>query len=98
MYKILVVDDEANSRVILNTTPRIWEHMVIEAVDGFGSHWNLPRWGFRRNRNGYHDASIDGFGAYKEIEKDIPVLMLSARERNTISSTAFVKSASTIMY
>lgn len=81
MYKILVVDDEANIREVLKEYAEFEGHRVDEASDGMRAI-ELAR------KNDYDIIimdvmmpRLDGYSACKEIRKfkQTPVLMLSAR-------------------
>lgn len=81
MYKILVVDDEANIREVLKEYAEFEGHTVDEAGDGMEA--------VEMAKNKDYDIIImdimmprlDGFSACKEIRKfkQTPMLMLSAR-------------------
>lgn len=81
MYKILVVDDEANIREVLKEYAEFEGHQVDEASDGMQA--------IELARKNDYDVIImdvmmprlDGYSACKEIRKlkQTPVLMLSAR-------------------
>lgn len=81
MYKILVVDDEANIREVLKEYAEFEGHQVDEASDGMQA--------IELAKKNDYDAIImdimmprlDGYSACKEIRKfkQTPVLMLSAR-------------------
>ena len=78
---ILIADDEENIRAVLREYAEFEGHSVIEACDGMEA--------VRSAKSNKVDLVImdvmmpklDGFSAVKEIrkEKDVPVLMLSAR-------------------
>ncbi len=82
MFKILVVDDEEKIREVIREYAEFEGHTVVEAKDGMEA--------IELCRNEDFDVIImdimmprlDGFSSYKEIRKikDIPVLMLSARD------------------
>ena len=81
MYRILVVDDEENSREVIKEYAEFEGHQVSEACDGMQA--------IEMVKNNDYDIIImdvmmprlDGYSACKEIRKikQIPVLMLSAR-------------------
>lgn len=81
MYKILIVDDEANIREVLKEYAEFEGHEVSEACDGMQA--------VEMAKNNDYDIivmdvmmpKLDGFSACKEIRKlkSTPVLMLSAR-------------------
>ena len=81
MYKILVVDDEAKIREVIRTYAEFEGYKVIEAVDGMEAVEICHDEDFDVIVMDIMLPRLDGFSAYKEIkkEKDIPVLMLSAR-------------------
>lgn len=81
MYKILVVDDEAKIREVIRTYAEFEGYEVIEAVDGMEAVEVCHDEDFDVIVMDIMMPRLDGFSAYKEIkkEKDIPVLMLSAR-------------------
>ncbi len=81
MYKILVVDDEAKIREVIRTYAEFEGYEVIEAVDGMEAVEICHDEDFDVIVMDIMMPRLDGFSAYKEIkkEKDIPVLMLSAR-------------------
>ena len=81
MYKILVVDDEAKIREVIRTYAEFEGYEVIEAVDGMEAVEICHDEDFDVIVMDIMMPRLDGFSAYKEIkkDKDIPVLMLSAR-------------------
>lgn len=81
MYKILVVDDEAKIREVIRTYAEFEGYDVFEAVDGMEAVEICNDEDFDVIVMDIMMPRLDGFSAYKEIkkEKDIPVLMLSAR-------------------
>lgn len=81
MYKLLVVDDEAKIREVIRTYAEFEGYDVSEAVDGMEAVEICRREDFDVIVMDVMMPRLDGFSAYKEIkkDKDIPVLMLSAR-------------------
>lgn len=81
MYKILVVDDEVKIREVIRTYAEFEGYDVFEAVDGMEAVEICHDEDFDVIVMDIMMPRLDGFSAYKEIkkEKDIPVLMLSAR-------------------
>jgi len=81
MYKILVVDDEAQIRTIIKKYAAFEGHNVFEAEDGMRA--------IELCKTNMYDIiimdimmpNLDGFSACREIRKftDTPILMLSAR-------------------
>ena len=82
MYKILIVDDEENIRLIIKKYALFEGYETDEACDGMEA--------VEKCRKNHYDIIImdimmpelDGFSACREIKKekaDIPVIMLSAR-------------------
>ncbi|MDD7363708.1 MAG: response regulator transcription factor [Peptoniphilus sp.] len=81
MYKILVVDDEVKIREVIRTYAEFEGYDVVEAADGMEAVEICQREDFDVIVMDIMMPRLDGFSAYKEIkkDKDIPVLMLSAR-------------------
>lgn len=81
MFKILIVDDEARIREVIKTYAEFEGHEVVEAKDGIEAVEICKEQDFDVIVMDIMMPRLDGFSAYKEIkkEKDIPVLMLSAR-------------------
>lgn len=81
MYKLLVVDDEAKIREVIRTYAEFEGYEVAEAVDGMEAVEMCKSEDFDVIVMDVMMPRLDGFSAYKEIkkDKDIPVLMLSAR-------------------
>ncbi|MDQ0507691.1 Staphylococcal respiratory response protein A [Aedoeadaptatus ivorii] len=81
MFKILVVDDEEKIREVIRTYAEFDGHEVVEAADGLEAVEICQNEDFDVIVMDIMMPRLDGFSAYKEIrkEKDIPVLMLSAR-------------------
>lgn len=81
MYKLLVVDDEAKIREVIRTYAEFEGYEVAEAVDGMEAVEMCKSDDFDVIVMDVMMPRLDGFSAYKEIkkDKDIPVLMLSAR-------------------
>lgn len=82
MFKILVVDDEAKIREVIRTYAEFEGHEVEEASDGIEAVEICKQEDFDVIVMDIMMPRLDGFSAYKEIKKykDIPVLMLSARD------------------
>ena len=88
--KVLIVDDEEMIRNVLKEYVEFEGNQAFEAADGMEA--------VRLCRENDYDIilmdvmmpRLDGFSAVKEIKKikDIPVIMLSARGRNTTSCSA----------
>lgn len=78
---ILVVDDEAKIREVIRTYGEFEGHNVVEASDGIEAVDICKKQDFDVIVMDIMMPRLDGFSAYKEIrkEKNIPVLMLSAR-------------------
>lgn len=83
MFRILVVDDEIQIRMIIRKYAEFEGHQVTEATNGMEAVELI-----RRNPSAYDIVimdvmmpELDGFSAVAEIRRtsDIPVLMLSAR-------------------
>ena len=83
MFRILVVDDEIQIRMIIRKYAEFEGHQVTEATNGMEAVELV-----RRNPSAYDIVimdvmmpELDGFSAVAEIRRtsDIPVLMLSAR-------------------
>ena len=81
MYKLLVVDDEAKIREVIRTYAEFEGYEVVEAEDGMEAVDLCKDEDFDVIVMDVMMPRLDGFSAYKEIkkDKDIPVLMLSAR-------------------
>lgn len=81
MYKLLVVDDEAKIREVIRTYAEFEGYEVVEAEDGMEAVDLCKGEDFDVIVMDVMMPRLDGFSAYKEIkkDKDIPVLMLSAR-------------------
>lgn len=81
MFKILVVDDEAKIREVIRTYAEFEGHSVFEASDGLEAIEMCKEQDFDVIVMDVMMPRLDGFSSYKEIKKnkDIPVLMLSAR-------------------
>lgn len=95
--KILIVDDEEMIRGVLKEYVEFEGNEAFEASDGMEA--------VRMCKDNDYDVvlmdvmmpRLDGFSAVKEIRKfkDVPVIMLSARARNTTNCSAS-RSARTI--
>ena len=81
MYKILVVDDEANIREVIKEYAEFEGHEVDEACDGMQSVDMVRERDYDIIIMDVMMPRLDGYSACKEIRKlkQIPVLMLSAR-------------------
>jgi len=81
MHKILIVDDEDAIRVGLREYAEFVGYEVTEAADGMQAVTLCKQQDFDVIVMDVMMPRMDGFSAVKEIrkEKDIPVLMLSAR-------------------
>ncbi|CAG7584861.1 response regulator transcription factor [Peptoniphilus senegalensis] len=82
MFKILVVDDEKSIREVIRTYAEFEGHEVVEAGDGLEAIDKVREEDFDVIVMDIMMPKLDGFSSYKEIKKikDIPVLMLSARD------------------
>lgn len=82
MFRILVVDDEEKIREVIREYGEFEGHTVLEAKDGMEAVNICKEQDFDVIVMDIMMPRLDGFSAYKEIKKikDIPVLMLSARE------------------
>lgn len=81
MSKILVVDDEARIREVIKEYAEFEGYIVKEAADGMEAVRMCKEEDFDAVILDIMMPKLDGFSCCKEIkkEKDIPVLMLSAR-------------------
>ena len=81
MAKILIVDDEAKIRAVIREYAEFNHHEVSEASDGMEAYNLVLKEDFDLIVMDIMMPKLDGFSASKEIkkEKDIPILMLSAR-------------------
>lgn len=81
MYKILVVDDEENIRSLIRKYAEFEGYEVEEAKDGMEAVERCRTHGYDFIIMDIMMPELDGFSACSKIreEKDIPVLMLSAR-------------------
>ncbi len=81
MYKILVVDDEANIREVIKEYAEFEGHEVDEACDGMQAVDMVRERDYDIIIMDVMMPRLDGYSACKEIRKlkQIPVLMLSAR-------------------
>lgn len=82
MYKVLLVDDEKKIRQVIRTYAEFEGYAVMEAEDGLEAVKLCQENDFDVIVMDIMMPQLDGFSAYKEIRKhkDIPVLMLSARD------------------
>ncbi len=81
MYRILVVDDEENIRLLIKKYAQFEGHEIHEADDGMKAVELVKKEEFDIIVMDVMMPEIDGFTAVKEIRKtsDIPIIMLSAR-------------------
>ena len=81
MAKILIVDDEQNIRDILREYLELGGYEVGEAVDGMDAIKKAKAEDYDLIVMDVMMPKLDGYSSVKEIkkEKDIPVIMLSAR-------------------
>ena len=81
MYKILIVDDEAKIREVINEYAEFSGYEVTEAEDGMSAIGLCKLNDYDLIIMDIMMPKLDGFSACKEIKKlkDIPVIMLSAR-------------------
>lgn len=82
MYNILVVDDEAKIRLLIKKYADFEGHSVVEAENGLVAIERCRDQRFDLIIMDIMMPELDGFSAVKEIRKfnkDIPVIMLSAR-------------------
>ena len=81
MYRILVVDDEANIREVIKEYAEFEGHEVDEACDGMQAVDMVRERDYDIIIMDVMMPRLDGYSACKEIRKlkQIPVLMLSAR-------------------
>lgn len=81
MAIILIVDDEANIREVLKEYAEFEGHKVLEAGDGMQAVAVAKENNIDLIIMDVMMPKLDGYSAVKEIlkEKDVPVLMLSAR-------------------
>lgn len=81
MYTILVADDEAKIRAVIREYAEFEGYKVIEAVDGADAVEKCKGADFDVIIMDIMMPGLDGFSATKLIkkEKDIPIIMLSAR-------------------
>lgn len=82
MFKLLIVDDEQRIREVIKTYAEFEGHEVMEVKDGLEAIQLCKENDFDVIVMDIMMPHLDGFSAYKEIKKtkDIPVLMLSARD------------------
>ena len=88
--RILVVDDEEKIRTIIRKYAEFEGYQVTEAASGMEAVSLCRKQDFDMMIMDIMMPELDGFSAVREIRKrkDIPALMLSARGRSTIRSTA----------
>jgi len=83
MAKILIVDDEENIREVVKEYCEIYGYEVCEAVDGVDALEKVQNMSFDCIVLDVMMPKLDGFSALKqikEIDKSVPVIMLSARQ------------------
>ena len=90
MYKILVVDDEPKIREVIKEYGEFSGYGITEADNGITAVGLCKLNDYDLIIMDIMMPKLDGFSACKEIKKikDIPVIMLSAREKSTISCSA----------
>lgn len=90
MAKILIVDDEEKLRAVIKRYALYEGYEVAEAGNGMDAIEMCNKENFDIIIMDIMMPELDGFSAVREIKKthDIPVLMLSARERNMTKSMA----------
>ena len=81
MYRLLIVDDEANIRNVVREYAEFEEYEVTEAQNGMEAVSLCREQDFDIIIMDVMMPRLDGFSACKEIrkKKNIPVIMLSAR-------------------
>lgn len=81
MYNVLVADDEAKIRAVIREYAEFEGYKVVEAIDGADAVEKCKTADFDVVIMDIMMPGLDGFSATKLIkkEKDIPVIMLSAR-------------------
>ncbi|MDR3277855.1 MAG: response regulator transcription factor [Oscillospiraceae bacterium] len=81
MYKILIVDDEADIRDVIREYAEFEGHEAFEAENGMDAVRLCRERDFDLVIMDAMMPKLDGFSACKEIKKvrDVPILMLSAR-------------------
>lgn len=81
MYRLLIVDDEANIRNVVREYAEFEEYTVTEAENGMEAVTLCREQDFDLIIMDVMMPRLDGFSACKEIKKrkNIPVIMLSAR-------------------
>ncbi|MBQ6998593.1 MAG: response regulator transcription factor [Clostridia bacterium] len=81
MYTVLIADDEAKIRAVIREYAEFEGYKVVEAVDGADAVEKCKTANFDAVIMDIMMPVLDGFSATKMIkkEKDIPVIMLSAR-------------------
>ena len=88
MYKLLIVDDEEKIREVLKEYAEFEGYHTDEAADGMEAVKMCKEVDFDLVIMDVMMPRLDGFSAVKEIRKnkDIPVIMLSARTEESIKS------------
>ncbi|MDR1669684.1 MAG: response regulator transcription factor [Oscillospiraceae bacterium] len=81
MAKVLICDDEAGLRAVLNRYAKFEGHEVTEAGDGMEAVEACRRETFDIILMDIMMPELDGYSAVREIRKesDVPIIMLSAR-------------------
>ena len=98
MKRLLIVDDEANIRLVVKEYAEFEGYEVAEAEDGMQAVELVKSQDFDVIIMDIMMPRLDGFSACKEIKKykNIPVIMLSARRKEfcRVLSTGLVLSES----
>ena len=98
MYHLLVCDDEEKIRALIRKYAEFEGHTVREAKNGVEAVRLAAAYAFDLIIMDIMMPELDGISASREIRRqsDTPILILSARVRNTTASTA-LRSVPTIM-